>query len=146
MIEIRAMEDKDLKQVVEIEKQNFSRPWSYLGFQDSIKREDRIYLVATEEERIIGYCGLWIVLDEGEITNVAIDKSYRNRGLGGQLLETLFTFSKKAKVTSFTLEVRVSNKPAIHLYEKLGFKSEGVRKDFYEQPVEDAIIMWKKSP
>jgi len=144
MIEIRVMEDKDLKQVAEIEKQTFSCPWSYSGFQDSIKREDRIYLVAAEEERIIGYCGLWIIFDEGEITKVAIDKSFRNRGIGRQLLETLFTFSKKTKVTSFTLEVRASNKPAIHLYEKLGFKSEGIRKDFYERPVEDAIIMWKK--
>lgn len=144
MIEIRAMEEKDIKQVAAIEEENFSRPWSYTAFSDSIKKENRIYLVAVEGERVLGYCGLWIVLEEGEITNVSIDKSYRNQGLGGQLLETLFVFGKKKNVNAYTLEVRSSNKAAIHLYEKKGFHREGSRKNFYEMPTEDAVIMWKR--
>lgn len=140
---IRQMEPEDIPQVAEIEKNIFSMPWSEISFRDTLNREDTLYLVAEEQGEILGYCGLWQSLDEGEIPNVAVRESKRRRGVGLALLQELLLRGEKRGITAFTLEVRAGNKGAISLYEKLGFRSVGIRPHFYVKPVEDAVIMWK---
>jgi len=143
MLEIREMRHEDIPEVVEIENALFSDPWSADGFNRSIDAASDIYLVAVEDGKIAGYCGLWGVIDEGQITNVAVAEAFRKRGIAEKMLNKLMTDAKEHRLTQFTLEVRVSNTPAINLYHKLGFVDEGLRRDFYTKPVEDAIIMWK---
>ncbi|BBF44360.1 ribosomal-protein-S18p-alanine acetyltransferase [Lachnospiraceae bacterium KM106-2] len=139
---IRPMVEKDLDQVCEIEKTLFSRPWSKNDFFGSINDDSDIYLVVELDEEIVGYCGLWSVLEEGQINNVAIKKEYQSHGLGYKMLDQLIKEGRSKGLTAFTLEVRVSNVKAIRLYQKLGFTEAGVRKNFYEIPKEDALIMW----
>ena len=142
-MEIRQMQEKDLKQVCKIEKNTFSLPWSYESFFESIKSKDKIYLVAKEDESVLGYCGLWKYYDEGQITNVAVREENRNRQIGYNMLKTLIDYGKMEDMSAFTLEVRVSNSGAIHLYHKLGFEDVGIRKNYYMKPNEDALIMWR---
>ena len=87
---------------------------------------------------------MWIALDEGEITNVSVKKEYQGQRIGGRLLEELFRIGKERGVTDYFLEVRKSNQAAIALYSRLGFQEAGVRKNFYEDPVEDGIVMCKR--
>lgn len=143
-MQIRKMTSSDVEQVVKIEEDTFSIPWSARSFLDTLERLDTIYLVAEDEGAILGYCGLWQSFEEGEIPNVAVAKEARRQGIGRKMLETLFQYGKEAGVEAFTLEVRESNQPAIHLYESLGFESVGIRKGFYEKPKENAVIMWKR--
>lgn len=131
-------------QVAAIEKANFSVPWSLESFRESMKLEHTIYLVAEENENIMGYCGMYRVFNEGEIVNVAVAEAYRRKKVASQLLEQLFVESSELKVDNFFLEVRESNQPAIQLYKKLGFTEAGIRKNFYEKPRENAIFMWKR--
>ncbi|MBQ4529740.1 MAG: ribosomal protein S18-alanine N-acetyltransferase [Lachnospiraceae bacterium] len=141
---IRNMREADLPQVAEIEKQNFSIPWSLESFRESMMLEHTIYLVAEEKEIVTGYCGMYRVFNEGEIVNVAVDSKYRRRGVAKELLEQLLKESEALNVDNFFLEVRESNEAAINLYKKLGFTEAGIRRDFYEKPRENAIFMWKR--
>ena len=136
---IRPMEIADLQQVCAIENDSFSEPWSRESFQNEIENERRIYLVAEEEGQILGYCGMWEIAGEGQITNVAVRRQSRGKGIAGSLFDTLIQSGMEKGLTSFTLEVRVSNHAAIALYEKFGFQSAGIRKDFYDHPKEDAM-------
>ncbi len=142
MISIRRMEEKDLPQVAAIERATFSLPWSEEGFRTSLNSADTLYLAAVDEqEQVVGYCGILRSFDEGEITNVAIAENYRKNGIGYQMLSELLSQGRKIGITRFLLEVRAGNTPAIHLYQKLGFTALGIRKKFYERPIEDAVIM-----
>lgn len=142
MIRTRLMMEQDIEQVSEIENASFSMPWSKQDFIDSIDREDTIYLVAYEDDKIKGYCGLWNIVNEGNINNVAVAPMYRGNQIGFQMLSRLIEIGNEKNIEAYTLEVRKSNESAIKLYEKLGFVQEGIRKNFYEEPIEDAIIMW----
>ena len=142
MITIRQMTGRDIPVVAGIEQSIFSEPWSADSFRKGIEAGSDIYLVAEEEGEILGYCGLWGVIDEGQITNVAVVKKHRRRGIAEQMLRELMRQAAARRFTEFTLEVRVSNAPTIALYHKLGFKDAGIRKNFYAKPQEDAIIMW----
>ncbi|MEG1140767.1 MAG: ribosomal protein S18-alanine N-acetyltransferase [Lachnospiraceae bacterium] len=144
MIKIRPMEERDIKGVVEIETASFSQPWSAKGFSDSLSCKETIYVVAEEGDRIMGYCGIYTGSDQGEIPNVAVRKECRNGGIGRQMLVELLHLAKRRGIRSICLEVRISNQSAIHLYESLGFERVGIRKDFYEQPKEDGMIMIKE--
>ena len=141
---VRKMQPEDLLQVCEIEKDNFSLPWSEKSFLESMERDDTLFLVALDREEVAGYLGCYCVAGEGEITNVAVKSSYRRQGVGGKLLETLYEEAKALHTQEFFLEVRESNEAAIGLYSRQGFVKGGVRKNFYEQPVENAVIMWKR--
>lgn len=143
MLTLRSMEEKDLTQVAAIEASIFSQPWSEQGFLDALRQKDCLYLVAAEEEKILGYCGLYQSFDEADITNVAVLEAERGRGVARAMLTELLREGKSRGIAHFTLEVRVSNAPAIHLYENLGFVSAGIRKNFYDCPREDAMIMWR---
>jgi len=125
----------------ELEKEIFSQPWSEQGFLDAIEREQNLFLVAEEAGELSGYLGLYQSLDEGEITNVAVRADKRNLGIGEKLMQAAIAEAKQRNINQIVLEVRVSNAPAIHLYEKCGFVNCGIRKGFYDFPKEDAYIM-----
>lgn len=144
-ITIAEMNLSHLNRVLEIERQSFSDPWSRRSFYREIK-ENRyaLYLSAIYQKNVIGYIGGWIISDELHITNLAIDNNYRHRGIGQHLIEELLKCSLKRGVKRATLEVRVSNLPAIKLYEKKGFSAAGYRPKYYRNNNEDALIMWKE--
>lgn len=140
---IRPMEDRDISTVEQIEKSIFSLPWSDKSFADAANTPENVYLVCECTGEIAGYCGMWTVLGEGNITNIAVSPSYRRSGVAEALLKELERRARLKDVTIFFLEVRQSNEAAKRLYEKLGYSPIGVRKRFYEKPVEDAIVMSK---
>ena len=144
MIKIREMQLDDLEQVMTIEEANFSVPWTETGFFTFLLREDTLFLVAEEGDKILGYCGVVTVQDEGDITNVAVEKNSQNQGIGKKLLEEMFQRTQKAGVCRLFLEVRAGNAAALHLYEKMGFVQMGIRKNYYEQPVEDGVVMMRE--
>ena len=137
---IRRMTLEDVKKVAQIEMECFSLPWSEASFEDSLAREDTVFLVC-EEEEVVGYIGMYLSFEEGEITNVAVTSSYRKKGCGNLLIEAIKEEARTRDAECILLEVRVSNAPAISLYKKHGFEEIGIRKNFYEHPTEDAIIM-----
>jgi len=141
---IRRMEEKDLPQVSAIEADTFSVPWSEKAFRDSIAMYHTIFLVAELEGEIAGYVGCYQSLEEAEITNVAVRKDLRKQGIARKLLQELIKIGTEQGAFAYTLEVRVSNAAAIRLYESLEFESVGIRKNFYEKPTEDAVIMWRR--
>ena len=142
-IRIREMRVEDLPEVARIEKETFSLPWSQQGFEDSLMQENTCYLIAYFDNVLVGYCGFLQVLDEADITNVAVDMKYRKKGVGEEMLRELLKAGEDRGVKAFTLEVRESNGAAIALYGKIGFETCGIRKNFYDLPKENAVIMWK---
>ena len=143
-IRIEPLQECYLDQVCALEEEVFSMPWHRESFQEMIEDKNACYLVALHQEEVVGACGLRNIVGDGEITNVVTAKSMRGKGIGRQMLLELMEEGTKMGVEAFTLEVRKGNTAAIHLYESLGFVTEGVRKNFYEKPVEDALIMWKR--
>ncbi|MBQ4649838.1 MAG: ribosomal protein S18-alanine N-acetyltransferase [Firmicutes bacterium] len=141
---VRRGEEKDILAIEELEKQCFATPWSYESLKYDIVENNRaLYLVAEIEGEIVGYVGIWKIVDEGHITNVAVSPAHRRKHVASALLETLFRVTERAGVVNHTLEVRAGNEGAIKLYEGFGFKEAGVRKGYYEDNGEDAIIMWR---
>ncbi len=144
MVQIREMEMDDLEGVARLEEEIFPVPWSLNGLFSFFLREDVQFLVAQESEDILGYCGIVSVLDEGDIVKVAVCRERQRQNIGFRLVESLLENMKGRGVSTFHLEVRKSNKPAIGLYEKLGFTRDGLRKNYYENPIEDAVLMSKR--
>lgn len=144
MVEFRLMKREDVPCVARMEAEYFSEPWSEKAFEDALNKKEYLYMVAAEGTEVIAYCGMYQVLDEGNITQVAVRSDMRGRGVARKLLQDFMQTGKNQGVDAYTLEVRVSNKSAIHVYEACGFVTECVRKDFYEFPKEDAFIMWKR--
>ncbi len=141
---IRRMRESDLEGAARLEKRYFSVPWTREQLGESLQSGQYLFLVAEENGQVAGYAGLLRVMDEGDVTNVVVDEAYRGKGLGTRLMAALLEEGRGCGMKEFTLEVRVSNQRAIRLYESLGFVQEGIRKRFYERPVEDALIMWKR--
>jgi len=137
------MTSKDLDMVLEIEKMCFPTPWSRNAFRIEIE-ENRCahYFVAVCENQVVGYGGMWLIVDEAHITNVAVHPDYRRRGIGEAILKSLMKRAAALGALRMTLEVRVSNKTAQNLYRKLGFYNAGIRKQYYANNNEDALIMW----
>ena len=134
-----------VREVASIEALCFSEPWSEQAYSDACDKADYLYLVAVNAEgRAVGMCGLIIGLFEAEVMNVAVHPDYRGRGIAKRLMDALLEAGDKRGVKEYTLEVRVGNAGAIHVYEAHGFVGEGVRPGFYRKPVEDALIMWKR--
>lgn len=146
---IRQMGKRDLEQVVFIEQESFSMPWTYEDFWSAVDQEEthylKLYLVAEEDGVILGYCGLWGIAGEGQINNVVVKEEYRNQHIGQRLLLELIRQGNLQQLHSYTLEVRASNDSARKLYSNIGFEAAGIRRDFYSLPTEDAIIMWLKN-
>lgn len=141
---IRRIENRDAESLGLLAQKSFTMPWSVKAFGELADDLNSIFYVAEEDGKIIGGCGLTRVLDEGDIHNVMVDSEYRGKGIGTRLMKVLLDEGQKLGIVEFTLEVRVSNAAAIRVYEKSGFISEGIRPGFYEQPVEDAVIMWRR--
>lgn len=144
MLQIDDMRKEDLEQVSAMEAACFSMPWSKKSFEENLNRSDAVYVVARDGEKVLGYCGAYVILNEADINQVAVDPVHRKKGVGGKMLAALLEKLRKAGTDAVTLEVRKSNEAAIALYESMGFVTEGIRKNFYEKPVEDALIMWKR--
>lgn len=140
---IREAEVRDIKPMAELDRLCFAHPWSESAFTEEIsKNQLAYYLVAQLEEEVIGYAGLWTILEEGHITNVAVHPSHRHKGLGRLLLTKLMEVWEPQGISAFTLEVRPSNEAAIGLYQNLGFQVMGRRPGYYEDNGEDALILW----
>ena len=145
-VEIRVFQKEDAEAVAALEAECFTMPWSAGAFVRLAEDAKSIGLTAFSENKIVGFCSVTDISGEGEINNVAVAPSFRERGIAGAMLKELLFLGEKAGIRDFTLEVRACNAPAIHIYEKLGFLSEGIRPRFYEKPVEDALIMWRRRP
>jgi len=149
-IDVVEMVEDDLDEVLEIEKTSFSSPWSKETFLIELKKNEfsRILLAKAKDKSIysgiLGYCCYWIVSDEMHITNIAIHRRYRRRGIGEQLLRFLIKEAIKIGAKLITLELRISNLSARALYEKLGFIPVAIRRKYYTIPKEDALIMLLK--
>lgn len=142
-ITISEIKENQIKSVAEIEKENFSEPWSEKSIRESLNNST-VFFVAEKEDSVLGYVGLNFVLDEGYITSIAVKKENRNCGIATALINKCFDFADQKKLSFISLEVRNSNKNAIDLYKKLNFNNEGLRRNFYRFPTEDAIIMTRR--
>ncbi len=143
---IRNAEVEDAIVLARLDKLCFSEPWSYESFKQEIIENDlAIYIVAEIGKQIVGYAGIWLIMDEGHITNVAVIPEFRRKGIAKALIEVLINICESENIIAETLEVRASNEPAKNLYAQYGFKEAGIRKGYYEDNHEDAIIMWRGS-
>jgi ribosomal-protein-alanine N-acetyltransferase len=141
---IEAMKLSDLDQIIEIEQASFTTPWSRQSFlHELLENERAIYLVYRDLDRIWGYIGMWVVMDEGHITNLAVHPTCRRKGVGRRLILRLEEVARENGVRHLTLEVRKTNYSAQELYRQLGFVPMGIRRQYYLDNQEDAIIMWK---
>ena len=135
----------DVDQRVLLEQQCFAVPWSRESLAYELSENPlSLYIVAEVDSRVVGYVGVWSIVDEGHITNVAVSPDFRRKHIGMALIGTMIDVTGKQGVKAHTLEVRASNAPAIGLYKKFGFAEEGLRKGYYEDNGEDAIIMWRR--
>ncbi|WP_242631644.1 ribosomal protein S18-alanine N-acetyltransferase [Sedimentibacter sp. zth1] len=141
---IRPMEQGDIDDIVKVENNSFSTPWSREAFTKELSNPMALYLCVVYEEHVIGYAGLWKIYDEGHITNVAILSTFRGHGISKLLMKDMIEMSIENNINRLTLEVRESNLVALNLYTKLGFENCGKRPKYYSNPTEDAIIMWKE--
>ena len=144
MIEIIPMTEEHIDGVLAVEEAVFSIPWSRNDFEREIRENAMaIYYVAVQDGKIVGYAGMWHIITEGHITNVGVLEEVRGMGIGSMLMEQLLKVADEKQMTGMTLEVRMGNAPAQALYHKYGFHAEGIRKNYYPDTKEDAIIMWK---
>ena len=140
-MQIRPMTFEDCTQVAAIETMSFSMPWSLHAFTETIGNPNYRFLVAEEEGEILGYCGFVYVMDEAEIPNVCVSADARRRGIGRALMEELIQTARGLEIATLYLEVRQSNVAAQNLYRMVGFEEIGMRKNFYDLPKEDAVLM-----
>ena len=147
MIEIVPMTEAHIDGVLAVEEVTFSIPWTRGDFEREVKENAMaMYYVALMDGKIVGYAGMWHVITEGHITNVAVLEEARGNGIGAMLIEKLIEVALEKEMIGLTLEVRMGNAPAQGLYHKYGFRAEGIRKNYYPDTKEDAIIMWKYFP
>lgn len=147
MITYERMQMNDCERAAKLEGEIFGcDAWTVADFQESLCCDYAVYVVARDDEGepVVACAGVRNMCGDGDITNVLVDKKYRERGIAEHLLQHLMDEGREIGVRNFTLEVRRSNTPAIKLYEKLGFVSEGIRPGFYDNPKEDAVIFWKR--
>jgi ribosomal-protein-alanine N-acetyltransferase len=141
-MQLKTLDKSHIDGIMEIENESFAIPWSRASVEKELNNKLAIYLVATEGDKVIGYGGMWHVVTEGYITNIAVHKDYRRQGVGDAIVKGLIKIADDKEMIGVTLEVRVSNKAAIELYRRNGFVFSGVRKEYYEDNKEDAFIMW----
>jgi ribosomal-protein-alanine N-acetyltransferase len=139
---IRAMRVEDIPDVINIERKSFTTPWTHHAFRLEMKNQLAVYRVAETDGIITAYGGMWLILDEAHVTNVAVHPDYRGRHLGRRIMESLMAEAIRRNLLRMTLEVRKMNEPAITLYKKMGFLMAGIRPGYYQDTGEDALIMW----
>lgn len=141
-VTIRSMTVDDIPAVIEIERLSFTTPWTSHAFRLEMKNRLAVYRVALMVGKVAAYGGMWLILDEAHVTNVAVHPDYRGHGLGQRIMEALIREARDRNLRHMTLEVRAGNEPAISLYKKLGFRMAGIRPGYYQDTREDALIMW----
>lgn len=144
-VEIVPIEDKYIEGILNVSMLSFPITWSKDSFERELTNKYARYMVAVKDDVVVGFAGMWIIIDEAHITNIAVHPEYRGFGIGNMLMDSLLSICKLENVTAITLEVRVSNQRAINLYKKFGFVEEGIRKEYYEDNKDDALIMWKRN-
>ena len=142
----RAVTRDELAAVELLQRQTFTNPWAAESIRWELEHTDvaRLYVMRAPDQRVVAYCACWIVFDELHINSLAVDPEWRRRGLARRLLRTVLGDVIASGVQSATLEVRRSNDAARALYEGLGFRVDGVRRDYYQHPREDALILWNR--
>lgn len=144
MVNYRKMTIADVEAVYAIEQATFPSPWTLDSFYyEMSENQFSHYLVAEDEQQtIVGFCGMWLVIDAAQITNVAVVDAVRGQGMGEGLMREAMRVAKEANMEVMSLEVRVTNTVAQNLYRKLGFQDGGIRKNYYTDNQEDALVMW----
>ncbi len=142
---LQEMGPEHISQVAEIEKDSFSPPWPAHAFEFEVfhNKLAKYFVAVSPTGLVLGYGGMWIILDEAHITNLAVLKAFRGQGIGKKLMLALMHQALSDGASRMTLEVRPSNSIARHIYKRLGFEERGVRSKYYQDNQEDAIIMWK---
>lgn len=142
-VKVRLMREEDIERILAVEQASFTTPWTRDAFTNEItKNHFAYYVVAQLNDEIVGYCGVWIIIDEAHITNIAVHPDYRGLKIGQSLMESIIGLAIVQGAVRMTLEVRESNTVAQSLYKKLGFVVTGKRKGYYTDNQEDALIMW----
>lgn len=137
--------EEHIDDIMIVENLSFRIPWSRQSITDEFLHNDNaVYYCAVADGKAVGYAGMWLVLDEGHITNIAVHPEFRRCGIGSALMDALLAEAEKPGLAALTLEVRESNDSARSLYRKFGFEDGGMRKAYYADNNEDAIIMWKR--
>ena len=144
---IRRLQLKDLAEIERIERESYATPWSRSMFAGELSKASSVCLGAfdAETDELLGYLIISRYVDAWHVMNVAVSPSHQGRGIATQLLEHLFEITRDDERRGYTLEVRISNTDAIRLYEKLGFERRGIRRGYYTDNREDALIMWRES-
>ncbi|MCM0649810.1 ribosomal protein S18-alanine N-acetyltransferase [Clostridium swellfunianum] len=142
-IEIVPFNETHVNQVLYISTLSFKTPWTRESIEKELENELARYVIAIKDGLVIGFGGVWNILGEGHITNIAVHPEYRGLGAGDMIVEALIELCKLESIASMTLEVRKSNTVAQNLYKKHGFIEAGIRKGYYADTKEDAVIMWK---
>lgn len=142
---IRHAKPGDLAALVTIERRSFAIPWSEASLAAELSGGDQstVLVAVTPEDQVIGYIGCWFVFEEGQINNIAVDPGWRHSGVGTALISSLIALGRQQGIRQYLLEVRTSNTPARALYRKFGFVESGMRRGYYRDNDEDAIIMLK---
>lgn len=142
---IRRAEERDVEEIAELEKICFNDPWSVESVRyDALENKLSFYIVAEISGHVAGYMGIWNILDEGHITNVAVDPRFRRKHIASAMMDVMLEVTGSAGIKKHTLEVRTGNIKAIKFYEKYGFKGTAIRPGYYEDNGEDALIMWRE--
>ncbi len=128
--------------IMEIEKRSQSSPWSERSFRNELDHAHGVFIVALADGTVVGYAGAWVLADEAHVTTIAVDPDRRLSGIGRALMDELLERAKNLGATCSTLEVRAGNEPAIKLYEAMGYVGVGLRKKYYPDNKEDAVVMW----
>ena len=141
MLNIIPLSTEHIDEIAKIEAESFGDPWSRQAFLELTESDLAVCLTAVDDMEVAGYLIAYIITGEIQILNIAVKESKRNKKIATKLFDVIFEYAKNNNVTEFTLEVRMSNSGAIALYKKLGFEIDGVRKNYYANPKEDAVLM-----
>lgn len=143
-ITLSLMDKDDIDDVLIVSSLSLKESWSHSSFLKELENPLAKYIIAKYGGKVVGFAGVWVIIDEGDITNIAVHPDFRRHNIGSKLLSSLIEHSKEWGCKALTLEVRASNLAAQNLYEKFEFKQEGIRKKYYSDNKEDAIIMWRR--
>lgn len=141
---IREADAGDIDAIAELEKICFATPWSRDSIRQELVENDlAFYVVAELDGEVVGYMGMWHIVDEGHVTNVVVHPDHRGKHVASAIVAVVLAYSEAGGIRRFTLEVRSSNEAAKALYRKFDFKEEGLRRGYYKDNGEDAVIMWR---
>ncbi|WP_058306285.1 ribosomal protein S18-alanine N-acetyltransferase [Gracilibacillus massiliensis] len=142
-VQFRKMKESDIEAVMNIDKRSFPKPWPEDIYYEELNNNNyAVYFVALVDNKIVGFCGCWMILDEAQITNIAVDPSYRGKGYGQGLFQYVINYGIAHGIRLLSLEVRVSNVAAQRMYKNFGLQPGGIRKNYYTDNQEDAIVLW----